>query len=69
MNELKNCPFCGSQEVSYWYKEVRFGRIAYIECDVCRAKSRAFRYLSQEEELDVNDIGAMQARDAWNRRS
>lgn len=69
MEELKGCPFCGGENVSLWYKGVRYGRIAYAECDVCGAKSKAFSYYSQEDDFVFEDIGAIRARDAWNRRA
>ena len=69
MSELKACPFCGSVEVSIWYQNVRYGRIAYAECDVCGAKSKAFKYYSQEKKFDPEDIGALCAFNAWNRRA
>ena len=69
MGELKDCPFCGSKDVSLWYKGVRYGRIAYAECDMCGATSKAFSYYSMEDEFDENDPGAKKALMAWNRRA
>ena len=69
MSDLKGCPFCGSEDVSLWYKGVRYGRITYAECDVCGAKSKAFAYYSSEDEFDSDDPGAVKARFAWNRRA
>lgn len=69
MANLKGCPFCGSDEISAWYKGVRYGRIAYVECDVCGAKSKAFSYYSRDEEFDEKDRGVIRAVDAWNRRA
>lgn len=68
MDELKPCPFCGSKEVSLWYKGVRYGKIAFAECDICGAKSKAFSYYSKENEFDFDDPGAKKAYYAWNRR-
>lgn len=67
MSELKKCPFCGGN-ASGWYKTVRFGRIAYVECDVCGAKSKAFTYYATVDDFDENDMGVERATTAWNRR-
>ena len=68
MAEILDCPFCGTDDVSVWYKNVRFGRIVFVECDLCGAKSKAFMYYSKKEEFDWNDTGVKKAIDAWNRR-
>lgn len=68
MDELKGCPFCGSDEVSLWYQGGRYGRYTFAECDVCGARSKTFRYYDTGEDYCSDDPGAMKARAAWNRR-
>ena len=68
MKDLKPCPFCG-EDASLWYKETNYGRIAYAECDLCGAKSKAFRYCDRGAAFNLDDIGAIRARTSWNRRS
>ena len=67
MDQIKACPFCGN-EAYPWYKETRYGRICYVECDVCGAKTRAFAYYDTGKEFADNDAGALRAVEAWNRR-
>ena len=69
MENLKPCPFCGSKEISAWYRGTRYGRIAFIECDTCGATSKTFRYYDDNKEFNENDIGAEKAVAAWNRRA
>lgn len=68
MKDLKPCPFCG-EDASLWYKETNYGRIAYAECDLCGAKSKAFRYYDCGAAFNLDDVGAIRARTSWNRRS
>ena len=67
--ELKPCPFCGSDEITAWYQGTKYGRIAYVECDICGAKTKAFKYLSEDKEYDDSDPGSKKAYAAWNRRN
>ena len=67
-NKYMNCPFCG-HEASGWVNRGRYGRFTYVECDLCGARSKAFKYCGDEgAEIDWNDISVEKARDAWNRR-
>lgn len=70
MRDLKDCPFCGSDEVDLWAKGTRYGAITYAECALCGAKSKAFTYSkNMREEFDFSDTGAVRAVHAWNRRA
>jgi transcription elongation factor Elf1 len=62
------CPFCGS-ESSCWVKGGRYGRFTYVECDLCGARTKTFKYCGDEHaEVDWNDISVKKAWDAWKRR-
>ena len=54
-DELKDCPFCGSQQVGF---DNTYNR---IECDECGAQ---VKFWSLESELEYWDIAK-----AWNRRA
>ena len=65
---LMPCPFCKSDEVALWYKRARYGRISFVECEICGGRSKAFSYYGTGDEVDINDQGAKRAVAAWNRR-
>ena len=69
MSKYLDCPFCGSDEIGLWYQGVRYGRIAFVKCDVCGAQTKAFSYYDRGEEVNSEDAGAKCAISAWNRRS
>ena len=63
-DELKNCPFCNGK-ASVMFVRANFGDLAYVECNTCAAKTRTF-LLRDKDNRD--DIGYLNAVDAWNRR-
>ena len=70
MRDLKDCPFCGSDEVDLWSRGTRYGAITFVQCALCGAQSKVFNYSrSMEEDFDTEDTGAKRAVTAWNRRA
>lgn len=67
MNELKNCPFCGSNEVDLLVDETKYSKTAYVECVLCGASSRVF--YCQTSMIYLQDAIETQAIKAWNMRA
>lgn len=57
---LMKCPFCNGEANFYW-REMRYGSIVWVECETCGAKSKAF---SMGDDLN----GFVKAGKAWERR-
>lgn len=53
MSELKQCPFCGSEDVSLWSE---CNRIFYVKCNNCLWKTENFPNEKQAAEI-------------WNKRA
>ena len=68
-NELKPCPFCGSECTVTW-TEGKYGKFAFIECDLCGARSKAFGNVidKRDERLFWDQPAFTKAIKAWNRR-
>lgn len=60
---FKDCPFCGASVdlSSVKISNARYGNIAYVECKVCGARSRAKRMYDIDE--CTNELSEL-----WNTR-
>lgn len=69
MNEPLFCPHCGEINPYIKWREEHGGRFAFIECSLCGARSKAFEYFGSINNVDMNDLGVINAIENWNRRS
>lgn len=56
-NELKPCPFCGSDDIDYGIMSGTMKGFDYIQCQNCGAEIRS-----------INNGKYIEAIEAWNRR-
>jgi len=70
-DELKPCPFCGSNDIYIYRKYTSRTRcyITYAHCELCGASSKAHKYESDDKEINWDDVGCRKAIDSWNRRA
>lgn len=70
MQELKGCPFCGSDKVSIAYNASRFGKFYYfVECAICGARTRG-EPIAQEARADEwENPAAEKSAACWNQRA
>ena len=68
--ETKMCPFCGSGEIYLRSSGTRYGVLAFVECGVCGAKTKAYKKgnVDPESEGFFTDSASILAKTAWNRR-
>lgn len=57
-NELKPCPFCGSDDIDYGIMSGTMKGFDYIQCQNCGAEIRS-----------INNGKYIEAIEAWNRRA
>ena len=57
-NELKPCPFCGSDDIDYGIMSGTMKGFDYIQCQNCGAEVRS-----------INNGKYIEAIEAWNRRA
>lgn len=62
---LRCCPFCGSEDVKDQAKRQGDARVVFIQCRRCNAKSGAVRSLAGEP----YDATVAIAAERWNRRA
>lgn len=65
-DELKPCPFCGSQETSIEVEIAELGRIARVQCEICGATQSGIGVMVGPDD-DVTLAESAIA--AWNRRA
>ena len=72
IEELKRCPFCGDDNAAAVASTGKYGIFVYIECGLCGARSRTFKYQGVSpasiDDVDWLNGGVLLAREAWNRR-
>lgn len=68
MDDLKKCPFCG-EEADLWRNFGRYGYFVYVECSICSAKSKSYKFPGELTDDWETTIAARRATDAWNRRA
>lgn len=68
-DSLKPCPFCGHEEISVYTQYGRYGYFAWVECDLCGARSKTLKSTNRADspEFSVSAV-ACKLLDAWNRR-
>ena len=68
--KLKPCPFCNSESVYLMSQPGRYGRYAWVECDLCGARSKSFstKFYVPEDKLPET-LAFERAKNAWNRRA
>jgi Lar family restriction alleviation protein len=70
MEDIKNCPFCGSDETYVNAKYGRYGYYVFCKCDLCDATAKTFALKSKELPDDwAESLAAKKAITAWNRRA
>lgn len=73
MQELKSCPFCGSDDIYIKHNGARYGQFYYAECTVCGGRTRGIcRPYKDIPEDDPEEWDCRQAETVvmlWNRRA
>lgn len=71
--ELKECPFCGSDQAVMKYNGAKHGRFYYIECEICGGRTRGvcrpFRDIPNDDPNEWDNRYAHTAITLWNQRS
>ena len=65
---LRSCPFCGGT-ASAVKRKTKNGIIAYVECNVCKAKTGAERCFEAVESDDWEDSSIFSVTSRWNNRN
>ena len=67
--ELKNCPFCGSDNISMWWQRGKYGRFAFIKCGTCEAQTGTKALSKNLSEPEIwEDDAFRNVANRWNRR-
>lgn len=69
MREPMYCPHCGEINPYLKWREEHGRRVAFVECSLCGARSKAFDYNGSIQNVDMTDEGVIDAIENWNRRA
>lgn len=69
--ELKNCPFCGSDDIEVKAMKGRKGWFVFCKCEFCGSQGKTFTHkgnCGSNDELFWSDESIRQSCKAWNKR-
>lgn len=69
--KLKNCPFCGSDEITLNrnYNHHTRTYFTWVECDMCGAKSKSKASPDDPADENWDNLACRKASVAWNTRA